>query len=153
MGIALSEQFRKMLKDKSYAQVATIMPDGSPQVTLVWVDTDGRNLLINTTDGNRKVRNVRRDDRVAMTVTGPGQSAAHVQVRGRVVEITREGATEHVEELSQQYHGGPYPLHHLGQRVILKVEPLRIREMMMGDPRDRDGASANEDARSPSKGG
>lgn len=133
MGVALSEGFQQILKARSYGHLATLMPDGSPQVTLVWVDTDGRHVLVNTVDGNQKVKNLRRDERVAMTVSSPAHPASHVQVRGRVVEITSEGARDHVEELSQMYYGGPYPLHHLGPRVILKIEPMRVREMMVGD--------------------
>ena len=133
MGVALSAGFQRILKDRSYGHLATIMPDGSPQVTLVWVDTDGRHVLVNTIDGNQKVNNVRGDDRVAMTVSNPRHPASHVQLRGRVVEITREGALQHVEALSQIYYGGPYPLHHLGPRVILKIEPTRVRELMVGD--------------------
>lgn len=99
------------------------MPDGSPHVTLVWIDTDGRHVLVNTVDGNQKVKNLQKDDRVAMTVSSPAHPASHVQLRGRVVEITSEGAMRHVEALSQIYYGGPHPLHHLGPRVILKIEP------------------------------
>jgi PPOX class probable F420-dependent enzyme len=133
MGVKLSEAFQQILKSRSYGHLATIMPDGSPQVTLVWVDTDGRHVLVNTVDENQKVRNLRRDDRVAMTVTSSAHPAAHVQLRGRVVDMTREGARRHVEALSRIYYGGPYPLHHLGPRVILKIEPIRVRELMSDD--------------------
>lgn len=133
MGVALSEQFQHILKDRSYGHIATLMSDGSPQVTLVWVDTDGTHVLVNTVDGNQKVQNLRRDERVAMTVTSPAHPASHVQLRGRVVDITRDGATDHVEALSQIYYEGPYPLHHLGPRVIVRIEPTRVRELMF-DP-------------------
>jgi PPOX class probable F420-dependent enzyme len=133
MGVPLSEAFQQILKDRSYGHLATIMPDGSPQVTLVWVDTDGRHVLVNTVDGNQKVNNVRGDNRVAMTVSSPTHPASHVQLRGRVVEITSEGAMRHVEALSHIYYGGPYPLHHLGPRVILKIDPIRVRELMVDD--------------------
>lgn len=129
MGVELSEQFKELLKGRSFGSLATVMPDGSPQATMVWVDTDGTHLLVNTIDGNRKVKNLRRDDRVALTITSPTiHPASHVQVRGRVVEITSDGADEHVDELSQLYMGRPYPLHHLGPRVILKIEPTWVRE-------------------------
>jgi PPOX class probable F420-dependent enzyme len=131
MGVVLSEEFQRILQDRSYGQLATIMPDGSPQVTLVWVDFDGRHVLVNTVEGNQKVNNVRRDPRVAMTVSSPAHPGSHVQLRGRVVEITSERARSHVEALSQIYYGGPYPLHHLGPRVILKIEPSRVRELIV----------------------
>jgi PPOX class probable F420-dependent enzyme len=147
MGVALSERFQQILKQRSYGHLATIMPDGSPQVTLVWVDTDGRHVPVNTVDGNQKVKNLRRDDRVAMTVSSPGHPAAHIQLRGRVVDITSEGARSHVEALSQIYYGGPYPLHHLGPRVILKIEPTRVQELMIDD------ASGDSRDHGPSSGG
>jgi PPOX class probable F420-dependent enzyme len=149
MGVALSEAFQQMLKDRSYGHLATIMPDGSPHVTLVWVDTDGRHVLVNTVDGNQKVNNLRGDNRVAMTVSSPAHPASHVQLRGRVVEITGEGARRHVEELSQIYYGGPYPLHHLGPRVILKIEPSRVRELMVDDTRP--GGRAPRSSRSATR--
>jgi PPOX class probable F420-dependent enzyme len=130
MGVELSERFAEILKARSFGSLATIMPDGSPHATMVWVDTDGTHVLVNTNDASRKVRNLRRDNRVALTVTSPTQPESHVQVRGRVVEITSDGAAEHVEELSQLYSGGPYPLHHFGPRVILKIEPTWVRELL-----------------------
>ncbi len=145
MGVELSEAFKRLLKDEaSFGSLATIMPDGSPQLTLVWVDTDGHHVLVNTIDGYQKVRNARRDDRVAMTVQSPAQPASHVALRGRVAEITREGATEHVDTLSQMYFGGPYPFHALGPRVIIKIEPTRVMERLGDDPSERNPMPVEE---------
>jgi hypothetical protein len=84
-----------------------------------------------------------------MTVTNPVHPASHVQLRGRVVEITSEGARRHVEALSQIYYGGPYPLHHLGPRVILKIEPTRVRELMIEGASEggREGSGVTRGAR------
>jgi PPOX class probable F420-dependent enzyme len=107
------------------------MGDGSPQLTQTWVDTDGRNILINTVQGYQKVRNIHRDPRVALTVSDPADSSRYYSVRGRVLSVSADGAAEHIEMLSQRYMGGPYPW--FGgrdqQRLIVTVEPHRISGM------------------------
>jgi PPOX class probable F420-dependent enzyme len=89
--------------------VATLMPDGAPQMTQTWVDTDGHDVLINTVRGHQKVRNVERDPRVALNVADPDDPSRYFEVRGRVTEVTENGAREHIDELSQRYIGAPYP--------------------------------------------
>jgi len=98
-----------LLRQPSPCFVATVMPDGSPQMTQTWVDTDGTHLRINTVAGFQKVRNMERDPRVALNVADPAEVSRYYQVRGRVVSITADGAAEHIEELAQKYLGGPYP--------------------------------------------
>lgn len=132
MGVELSDEVQALLKDACFCYIATVMPNGAPQMTVVWVDTDGEHILINTIDGNRKVKNLEKDDRVALVISKREDPAEHVQIRGRVVEIVRDGAKEHVETLSQRYIGMPYPLHKYGERAILKIEPTRVREMLAG---------------------
>jgi PPOX class probable F420-dependent enzyme len=85
------------------------MPDGSPQLTQTWVDTDGEHILINTVQGFQKVRNIELDPRVAVTVADPDNSRRYFAVRGRVIDITAEGGAEHIEKLAQKYLGGTYP--------------------------------------------
>src|SRR3954469_20460440 len=85
------------------------MPDGSPQLTQTWVDTDGSHVLINTVEGFQKVRNMERDPRVAVNVADPDDPSRYFSVRGRVVDITTQGAADHIETLAQRYLGGPYP--------------------------------------------
>lgn len=99
----------KLLGQASPCFVATIDPDGSPQLTETWVGTDGKHIVINTVDGFRKVKNIARDPRVSVVVTNPEQASDYFSVKGRVVDVTAEGATEHIEELAQKYLGGPYP--------------------------------------------
>ncbi len=85
------------------------MPDGSPQLTQTWVDTDGEHIIVNTVETHQKVRNLRRDPRVAVNVCDPDDVSRYVAVRGRVLEMTSDGAVEHIEALSQRYTGRPYP--------------------------------------------
>lgn len=84
------------------------MPDGSPQVTQTWVDTDGEHVIINTVEGFVKLRNIARDPRVAVAIGDPEQPFRYFQVRGHVIATTTEGGAEHIEMLSQKYTGQPY---------------------------------------------
>lgn len=124
----LPEGLLALLRGASPCHLATIMPDGSPQVTQTWVDTDGTYILINTVLGHQKVRNIERDPRVALTVSDPSQLSRYWQVRGRVLNVTKDGAAEHVERLAQRYLGGPYPWFGGRDRVrlLLTIEPRRI---------------------------
>jgi PPOX class probable F420-dependent enzyme len=107
--VNLPESLLDLLRRPSPCFLATLMPDGSPQMTQTWVDTDGRNILVNTVEGFQKVRNMERDPRVAVNVTDPDDTSRYFSVRGRVVDITRTGAADHIETLAQRYLGGPYP--------------------------------------------
>ena len=90
--------------------IATLMPDGGPQLTQTWVDADDQGrIVVNTVAGFQKVRNVERDARVALNVADPANPSRYYGIRGRVVEISAEGAAEHIEALAQKYLGGPYP--------------------------------------------
>ena len=105
----LPEPLLDLLRRPSPCFLATLMPDGSPQMTQTWVDTDGRNILVNTVEGFQKVRNMERDPRVAVNVADPDDPSRYFSVRGRVVDITTQGAADHIESLAQRYLGGPYP--------------------------------------------
>ena len=128
MAETLSPGFQKLLREPAHCQIATLMPDGSPQVTQTWVDTDGHYILINTADSRQKVRNVQRDPRVAVNVIDPGNAYRVASVRGRVVEVTTEGADEQIDRLAQKYlEQETYPFRNPSeQRVILKIEPAKI---------------------------
>jgi PPOX class probable F420-dependent enzyme len=117
-----------LLRRPSPCFLATLMPDGSPQLTQTWVDTDGRHLLINTVDGHQKVRNLARDPRVAVNVTDPDDPSRYFAVRGQVVDVTKDGAVEHIEQLAQRYLGRPYPWYGGGDqvRLLVTIEPDRI---------------------------
>ncbi len=130
MPAALSEGVKKLFREPNFAHLATLMPDGSPQVTPVWVDIEGDRILVNTAEGRAKPRNVRRDPRVAISIVRQDGSSAFI--RGRVVEITHEGADEMIDKLAKKYLGqDTYPNRQPGeQRVILVIEPEHVGSMM-----------------------
>lgn len=118
---------RRLFEEPNFAHLATLMPDGSPQSTPVWVDTDGTYIIVNTAEGRQKPRNLRRDPRVAISIVDRHDPYVRAQIRGRVVEMTREGAEEHIDRLSRKYTGHDYTDHHPDRpRLILKIVPERI---------------------------
>ncbi|MBV9329154.1 MAG: PPOX class F420-dependent oxidoreductase [Chloroflexi bacterium] len=127
----ITPQLEQLLKEPSYAQIATLMPDGSPQVTQVWVDTDGTYVIVNSVATHQKVRNIRRDPRVAINVHDPSKPFRVANIRGRVVEITVDGADQHIDQLARKYMGADaYPFRRPGQqRVVLKIRPQTIHSM------------------------
>jgi PPOX class probable F420-dependent enzyme len=129
--VRLSEDVVALLRQPSPCYLATSMPDGSPQVTQVWVDTDGEHVLINSVQGHVKVSNIERDPRVAVVVSDPENPSRYVQVRGRVREVTSEGAVDHIEMLAQKYLGTPYPWYGSRDqmRVGIVIEPERTSSM------------------------
>jgi len=133
MADEMSEGVRKLFEEANFGHLATLMPDGSPQVTPVWVDYDGRHILVNTAEGRQKPRNIRRDPRVAIDVIREGNAYAFAQVRGRVVEITSEGAEEHIDRLAKKYLGRDrYPWRQPGERrVIFRIAPEHVSSMMV----------------------
>ncbi|MEU1645037.1 PPOX class F420-dependent oxidoreductase [Micromonospora zamorensis] len=127
----LPDDLLALLREPSTCYVTTLMPDGSPQLTQTWVDTDGTHILINTVETHQKTRNVRRDPRVAVAISDPQKPSRYHEVRGRVVRTSTEGAAEHIDQLAQRYLGGPYPW--FGGRdqvrIILTIEPDRVHSM------------------------
>lgn len=120
----LPEGLLDLLNKPSPCFVATLMPDGSPQLTQTWVTTDGEHVVINIVAGNQKERNLRRDSRIAVNVVDPDNVLRFYAVRGRVIGMTTEGGTESIDEISHKYLGRPYP-NFTGkpeQRVIVTVE-------------------------------
>ena len=127
----VSPGFQKLLREPAYCQLATLMLDGSPQVTQVWVDTDGKHILINTAQGRQKERNVRRDPRVAVNVVDPANAWRIAMVRGRVVDITTEGADRLIDQLAKKYlNEDSYPFRQPEEvRVTMKILPEKINEI------------------------
>jgi PPOX class probable F420-dependent enzyme len=109
MSDALPEGLIDLLHKPSPCFIATLMPDGSPQLTETWVTTDGDHVVINIVDGMQKARNVARDPRVAVNVVDPDDVRRFYAVRGRVVKMSTEGARESIDEISHKYLGIPYP--------------------------------------------
>ena len=127
----ISPGFRKLLQEPAYCQLATLMPDGSPQVTQVWVDTDGEHILVNTAQGRQKELNVRRDPRVAVNVVDPTNAWRLAMVRGRAVDVTTAGADQLIDQLAKKYlNEDTYPFRRPEEvRVTLKILPERINEI------------------------
>ena len=117
-----------MLAGRNFGYLATLMDDGSPHVTPIWVDTDGERILLNTAVGRVKAENVRHDDRVALTVTDAEDPYRHADMRGRVVAFIDGPAAEaHIHKLHRKYHGsGRYPLRPDEQRLLLMIEPEAV---------------------------
>jgi PPOX class probable F420-dependent enzyme len=129
---ATLDQYRDLLTEKKpVAALATVMPDGSPQVTPVWFDYDGRRLRINTAKGRVKARNMHEGSRVALMVVDPENPYRYVQVRGRVAVATENGADEHINALTKKYLGqDQYPYRQPGEvRVRYEIEPLSVQGM------------------------
>jgi PPOX class probable F420-dependent enzyme len=129
----IPDKFRPLLDDdvKAFADLATLLPDGSPQVTPVWFDTDGAAIRVNTAKGRWKDRNMRRDARVALAIMDPANPYRHLQIRGRVERITEEGADAHIDRLAKKYLGADtYPFRQPGEvRVIYVIRPARVTTM------------------------
>lgn len=126
--MTLPDALLDLLRRPSPCFLSTLMPDGSPQMTQTWVDTDGRDVLINTVRGHQKVRNVERDPRVALNVADPDDPSRYFEVRGRVTEVTEDGAREHIDALAQRYIGAPYPW--FGGRdqvrLLVRISPEKV---------------------------
>ena len=120
--------FLDLLKDETKAllYLATIMPDGSPQVTPVWFNTDGDDILINTNEGRRKDKNMKAQPRVAIAIQDPKEQERYLGIRGEVIGYTREGADEHINQLSLKYKGRPWKYREGQRRIIYRIRPLRF---------------------------
>jgi PPOX class probable F420-dependent enzyme len=135
MRVQLTSAVQQLLKEASYGQIATLTPDGAPHVTQVWLDTDGEHVLVNTVATHAKVKNVRHDPRVAINVHDPTNPWRVANIRGKVVELTTDGADQHIDALARKYMGADrYPFHRADQqRIVLKIQPERIRSIGLED--------------------
>jgi PPOX class probable F420-dependent enzyme len=120
-----------LFKKKAFASLATLMPGGQPQVTPVWVDYDGRHVLINTAQGRQKDKNLQKDKRVALSILDPENPYRYMEVRGHVVERTLKGADAHIDAMAVKYLGKEkYPFAQPNEvRVIFKIEPDHVTTM------------------------
>jgi PPOX class probable F420-dependent enzyme len=128
--INISETLQDLLTDekKAFVYLATSMSDGAPQVTPIWFNTDGEYILINSAAGRIKDRNMRARPAVAMCIADPDDPYRYVQIQGKVVEYTTDGADAHIDALAYKYLGKEkYPNKNPGQqRVTYKIQPLKI---------------------------
>jgi len=129
MPASIPASHRDLFEKPNFGHLATLMPDGSPQVTPVWVDIDGDTILINTAEGRVKTRNLDRDGRVAISVADQQNPYRYIQVRGRVVARTHEGADAQIDRLAKKYLGQDrYPFRQPGeQRVIFRIQPEHVQ--------------------------
>jgi PPOX class probable F420-dependent enzyme len=127
----IPDNYLDLFKKKAFANLATLMPDGSPQVTPVWCDYDGENILINTAAGRVKDKNLQREPRVSLSILDPDNPYRYLQIRGRVVERTHEGADEHINRMAKKYLGvDAYPYRDQGEvRILYKIKPERTSTM------------------------
>ncbi|HSC34070.1 MAG TPA: PPOX class F420-dependent oxidoreductase [Thermodesulfobacteriota bacterium] len=120
--------YKLCTEGKNFASLATLMSDGSPQVSVTWVDSDGEYILINTAEGRVKAENMRRDARVAVSVTDSGNPYRQAMVRGRVEGDTYEGAEEHINRMARKYLKlDTYPRTRKNEkRVIFRIKPEKV---------------------------
>jgi PPOX class probable F420-dependent enzyme len=116
---------------KAFANLATVMPDGSPQVTPVWFDYTAGKIRVNTARGRVKARNMKEGSDVALAIMDPDNAYRYIQVRGKVVRETEQGADAHIDSLAKKYMGlDQYPFREAGQiRVIYEIEPRSVSTM------------------------
>jgi PPOX class probable F420-dependent enzyme len=121
MSDTLSAKARQLIERPVLASLATLNPDGSPQITPLWIDLDGDDVVVNTAQGRIKARNLAQDARVAVSVIDPNDPYNVVAFRGTVTEITTEGADAHIDSLAKKYLGvDSYPMRREGE-VRIKV--------------------------------
>ena len=118
------QEYLDLLKDetKAYLFLATIMPDGSPQVTPIWFNSDEEFLLINTNEGRIKDRNMKARPKVALVIQDPKTPYRYLQIRGEIAEHTTQGADEHINQLSLKYDNEPWKYRQGQKRIIYKIK-------------------------------
>ena len=128
---SLSAAVREFLGARTFVHLATSMADGSPQVSPVWVETDGDLILVNSATGRVKDRNIRRDARVALSAVHPDDPYRALMIRGRVVRVTEEGAEEGIDRLARKYLGTErYEWRRPGEvRVLYHIQPETVATM------------------------
>jgi len=130
--VAIPDQYLDLLQQKkALANLATVMPDGSPQVTPVWFDYKGGLVRVNSAKGRVKTRNMSEGARVAVAIVDPENPYRYIQIRGRVARVTEQGASEHIDSLSKKYLGkDKYPFGQPGDvRVTFEIEPMSTQVM------------------------
>ncbi|MEO6726568.1 MAG: PPOX class F420-dependent oxidoreductase [Blastocatellia bacterium] len=131
MASAIPDKYSDLFDKKVFASLATVMPSGSPQVTPVWIDYDGENVVFNTATGRQKDKNLQADGRVSLALIDPDNPYRYLEVRGVVVERTTDGADDHINKMAKKYMGvDVYPFRQPGEvRVIYKIKPEHTNSM------------------------
>jgi len=122
------ENFQDLINEdsKAFLYLATLMPDGSPQVTPVWFSTDGEHILVNTNEGRVKDKNMKARPKVAMTIQDPKDRYRYLGIRGEVVSYTTEGADEHINKLSLRYDDELWKPREEQRRIIFRIKPTHF---------------------------
>ncbi len=123
----LNYQAKQIIEGPVIAHLATVAKNCRPQITPVWVDHDGTFILVNTEASRQKVKNVRDNPQVALSILDPGHPQGRLLIRGEVVQITEDGAWDHIKRLARKYTEYDYPETPGQTRVILKIQPTRVR--------------------------
>jgi PPOX class probable F420-dependent enzyme len=135
MPTTIPDSHRDLIDGPIMVTFTTIMPDGQPQSTIVWCNSDDEHVLVNSVAGRRKDKNIRRDPRITLMALDPNNPYRWIEVRGVVDEITEEGAVAHIDELSRLYenkpgffgHVAPAERANLETRIIFKIRPVRVQ--------------------------
>lgn len=132
----IPDEYRDLLDRPIVVSLATLMSDGTPQVQPVWCGYDGRHLLVNTEKGRQKYRNLSRRKRATILAVDPADDTRWIEVRGRVVDETEDGADAHIDQLAKAYLGlDKYPYHQPGDvRVLFRIAPERVSTMQTTMP-------------------
>lgn len=132
MAATIPSSHLDLFEKKAFASLATVMSDGTPQVTPVWVDWDGTHVLVNSARGRLKDRNMRRNAAVALSILDPENPYRYLEIRGRILEITEKDADDHIDHLAKKYLGvDKYPYRAPGEvRVIYKISPAVFSKRM-----------------------
>ena len=131
MAEAIPEKYLDILGKKSFAHLATLMPDGAPQSTPVWCDYDGTYVLVNSARGRQKDKNMKRNSKVALSLLDPENPYRYLEIRGEIAEITEEGAEEHIDKMAKKYLGVDRYPHRVADevRVLYKIKPEHTTSM------------------------
>jgi len=131
MAATIPEKYLDLFQKKAFANLATLMPDGSPQVTPVWVDYDGSHVLVNTARGRQKDKNMQKNAKVSMSILDPDNPYRYIEIRGTVDTVTEQGADAHIDKMAKKYMGkDTYPYRNPKEvRVIYKILPTKTTQM------------------------
>ena len=128
----IPDNFNDLLSDqaKAFASVATVMKDGSPQVTPVWFDVTADKIRINTAAGRVKARTIQEGRKIALSIMDPANPYRYMQVRGSVTKVTTDGADAHIDKLANKYMGKDYPFRQAGEkRILIEIAPETAQTM------------------------
>jgi PPOX class probable F420-dependent enzyme len=128
MGIPLSDDIKTLVRGANFAHLATLMPDGSPQVAPVWVDLEGDRIIVGTSEGSLKAKNAKRDARVALSLVAYDNPYVEAQLRGRVAERWTDSDFKIMDRISRKYIRKEFPMRdNADKRVVLVIEIERAR--------------------------